>query len=328
MLRAIVLLTALLFPAAAPARCAGANLIDALPAAEQTALRDAARAAPYPEGNFWRATRGPHTVHIIGTYHLEDSRHAAALAAVTPLIAGATTLLVEAGPAEEAALAERMARDPGVMTITDGPTLPDLLPEAEWQALTAAMKARGMPGFIAAKLQPWFLSMMLGIPPCDMARAATGGGLDQQLIDVATARNVPVKALEPYDTLFTLFDGMTRDDQLGMIRSALALEPQAADMSVTLSDTYFDEESRLIWEFMRKLTLEAPDTDPAQAARDLALTETALMNDRNRAWIPVISAAAEKGPVVAAFGALHLAGEQGVLNLLAAEGFTLERLAF
>ena len=326
MLRCIAVIAALLLPLGAQAQCIGQNLIDALPAAEQTALRTAARAVPYPEGNLWRATRGLQTIHLVGTYHFDDPRHDTTLASVTPLIASAATLLVEAGPAEEAALSERIAREPGVMTITDGPTLPEMLPEPEWQALSAAMKARGIPGFMAAKFQPWFLSMMLGVPPCDMARAATGRGLDQRLMDEATARGLPIRALEPYDTLFTLFDGLAQADQLSMIRSALAMEPQAADMSVTLADTYFAEESRLIWEFMRHLTLAAPDADPAQALRDLDLMETALMTNRNRAWIPVISAAATKGPVVAAFGALLLLGDQALPNLLVQAGVTVERL--
>lgn len=326
MLRPLALIAALLLPITAQAQCAGTNLLDALPPADLTALRSAAQAAPYPSGNLWRATRGTQTVHIIGTYHFEDPRHATTLAAAGPLLATATALLVEAGPAEVDALDERIAREPGVMIITDGPTLPDLLPEAEWQALSAAMQARGMPGFMAAKLQPWFLSMMLGIAPCDMARMDSGRGLDQLLIERAQARDIPVRALEPYDTLFTLFAGLTQDDQLAMVRSALAMEQQAEDLSVTLADTYFAEEGRLIWEFTKKLTREAPGTDPEQAARDIALVETALMVDRNRAWIPVIVEAAAKGPVVAAFGALHLSGDQGVLNLLAQHGFTLERL--
>ncbi len=326
MLRTLTLLALMFLPVQSMAQCDGHNLIAALPAADQTALRSAANAVPYPQGNLWRATRGLQTVHLLGTYHFEDPRHDATLAAVTPLIASATAVLVEAGPAEEAALAERIAREPGVMTITDGPTLPELLPEDEWQALSAAMSARGIPGFMAAKFQPWFLSMMLGIPACDMPRAATGRGLDKLVIEEADRRGVPVRALEPYDTLFSLFDTLTQTDQLAMIRSALAMEPQAADLSVTLADSYFAGESRLIWEFTRLQITTAPGADPVQAERDLRLMETALMVDRNRAWIPVILAAASKGPVMAAFGALHLSGEQGVLNLLAAEGFTIEPL--
>jgi len=40
----------------------------------------------------------------------------------------------------------------------------------------------------------------------------------------------------------------------------------------------------------------------------------------------VIEAALADGPVVAAFGALHLSGEDGVLALLQGAGFSLERL--
>ncbi len=328
MLRIVTLIAAVFLPLTLHAQCAGRNLVTALAATEQADLRSAAQAVPFPDGNLWRATRGRQTVHIVGTYHFDDPRHDAILTAVAPLIAGAEVLLVEAGPDEEAALSERMAREPRLMTIVDGPTMPELLPEAEWQALSAAMKARGVPGFMAAKLQPWFLSLMLGIPPCDMARMANGRGLDQRLMHEATARGLPIKALEPYDTLFVLFEKMTQADQLSMIRSALTMEPQAEDMSVTLADLYFAQESRVIWELMRHLTLTAPDVDPELVAQDLALLETTMMTDRNRAWIPVIESAAAKGPVAAAFGALHLSGEQGVLNLLAQKGFKIERLPF
>jgi uncharacterized protein YbaP (TraB family) len=41
----------------------------------------------------------------------------------------------------------------------------------------------------------------------------------------------------------------------------------------------------------------------------------------------VIEEAASAGPLVVAFGALHLSGEDGVLNLLAKSGWTIEPLA-
>jgi uncharacterized protein YbaP (TraB family) len=61
---------------------------------------------------------------------------------------------------------------------------------------------------------------------------------------------------------------------------------------------------------------------------EFAAMEDSLMIRRNRAWIPVLTRAAAKGPVLAAFGALHLSGAEGVLALLQAEGWTLERLPF
>jgi len=51
-----------------------------------------------------------------------------------------------------------------------------------------------------------------------------------------------------------------------------------------------------------------------------------LISARNRGWIGVIEAAAANGSVLAAFGALHLPGEDGVLALLDRAGWALSPL--
>ena len=219
-----------------------------------------------------------------------------------------------------------LARDPGLMVITDGPTLRESLSDPEWDLLAQAMRERGLPPFMVSKFRPWYVSMLLAIPACDGAVQAGKGGLDGMVIDFALETGIPLRALEPHETVFRLFQTMPFDDQLGMIRSALALEPLSADYSVTLADSYFSEQPQLIWEFTRHLSLSAPGADPATVARDFALMEQTLMTDRNRAWIPVLEEAATRGPAVAAFGALHLPGETGVLHLLEQAGWTVERL--
>lgn len=326
LLAALIAVVTLAVPAAR-AECVGENLIDSLPEAERRALFDAADAVPYPRGNFWRATRGDAVLHIIGTYHLDDPRHAATMARITPLIDAAATVLVEGGPEEEAAMLAALARDPSLMVITSGPTLRESLTDTEWALLADAMRERGMPPFMVSKFRPWYVSMLLAFPACDMDMATQGlGGLDGLVIARAQEQGIPLRALEPYDTVFRMFDVMPLQDQLGMIRSSLAMEPRAADYSVTLADAYFDGESRVIWELARTLSHDLPGQTPEQIDRDFARMEQALMIDRNRAWIPVIENALQDGPVFAAFGALHLPGEDGVLNLLEKAGFTLERL--
>jgi uncharacterized protein YbaP (TraB family) len=146
------------------------------------------------------------------------------------------------------------------------------------------------------------------------------------LIDAADAAGKPVQALEPFDTVFTIFDGMTPEDQLAMVTSALAMEDRSADFAVTLADAYFAEEGRLIWEFMRYESLLLPDYTSERVEAEFATMEAAMMTTRNRSWIPVITKAAANGPVLVAFGALHLSGQAGVLNLLAQEGWQIERL--
>lgn len=310
------------------AQCVGENLVAAMAAPDRDALLAKTHAAPYAQGNFWRATKGGQEITLIGTYHMDDPRHAATLARLGPALDLAKAVLVEAGPEELAALKARIGAEPGLMVITEGPTLPEALPAETWDKIAAAMTARGVPGFMAAKMQPWYLSMLLSIPPCALTTMGDDRGLDAQVIEAATARGLPVRALEPYDTIFGIFDSLSREDQLSMITASLALEDRSEDLSVTMADSYFDEESRLIWEFSRDQALTLPGYSPERVAREFAVMEEAMMNRRNRAWIPVLTRAAADGPVLAAFGALHLSGDQGVLSLLEAEGFALERLAF
>jgi uncharacterized protein YbaP (TraB family) len=222
-----------------------------------------------------------------------------------------------------------MARDPSLMLAPqDQPTLVEVLPPAEWEALAQAMRDRGVPPFMAARFRHWYVSMLLAVPPCAMSPAIAEGGLDRRLIGAAEAAGVPVRALEPWDTALRIFDGMPQDAQVSMIRSTLALEDRAEDHMTTLSAAYFAEDSRMIWEFLRDLSYGLPGMSRGEVDAEFAAMEEALMSARNRAWIPVIEEAAARGPVLAAFGSLHLSGQDGVLALLERGGWALERLPF
>ena len=321
----VLCLLAMPLALAAPARaaCEGTNLFAQMDPADRARL-DQTAANPFHQGNLWRATRGDQQITLVGTYHLSDPRHDGVLQSVLPLLDAATTLLVEAGPDEEAALLDAVAKDPTLFIMPDS-TLPTLMDPADWQALSDAMARRGVPGFMAAKFQPWYLTVLLAVPPCMMADVQTQAktGLDHLIIKAAQARSLPVQGLEPFDTVFSLFDNFSRADQISMLRASLAIEDQAEDYIVTLADSYFAGDSRLIWELMRDLSLHMPGYTPEQAEADLAKMEQALLITRNTGWIPVIEAAAAKGPVVAAFGALHLPGDYGIPNLLQQQGWTL-----
>ncbi|MFN3525768.1 MAG: TraB/GumN family protein [Paracoccus sp. (in: a-proteobacteria)] len=315
--------------------CEGQNLFQTMPPERAAAIEAATEGVPFRKGLLFRATRGEKEMLLVGTYHFDDPRHAALLAQVAPEIDKAAALFVESGPVEQAQLTEALSQDPSLMVDPTGATLPERLTSEEWQTLSEALSDRGIPAIMASRMRPWYVSMMLGISPCMMRQMAEAGGvaegLDHQLMDRAEAQNLPIRALEPWDTVFSLFDDLTPEQELDMIRANLPAAAHADDYAVTLTDAYFEGDVWKIWEFARHDAYANSGMDRAEIDAQLDLAQTRLMDQRNRAWIaPLIEgaqdASREGRGIVAGFGALHLPGEAGVLNLLAQEGFQIERL--
>jgi len=313
--------------------CAGTDLLADLAAPEAAALAAALEGQPYPSGNHWLARKGAAEITVIGTLHMFDPRMTAILQTLAPVVEAADVLLVEATEAEMAKMQAEVGRRPDLLFLTEGPSLLERLTPEEWAQLSAELSERGVPGMMAAKMQPWYVAMMLGMPACAIPQPGQQmQGLDKMLMDAAAEAGTPTRALEAYDTVFDIFARFTMDQQLDMIRASLPLAGAAEDIFATLTAAYFAQEHRRLWEFSRLMTVNAPGADPVQAEADFDLLERALLTERNRAWMEVIEAEAGSGTaprkLVVAAGAAHLSGPDGVLTLLAADGWQLERQPF
>lgn len=325
---AVVALIALL-PAIAWPACSGQDLAPTLTPQETARLDARLDGAPFTSGNHWRAVRGDTVIHLVGTIHAGDARLDAPLTRLALLVARAGALLLEATAIEQSRL-ERVMRNRPDLFLLPGTTLPELLPEDDWQALARAVEARGLPRFMAARMRPWYLSVIVSIPGCLDIATAMAGGLDAKLEGIAQDEGIPVRPLEPFDTALTAFESVSLDDQLDMLRVSLAAPGTAEDLLETLMAAYFRQEHAAGWARSEILAERfAPLAAPA-ARRAFALTERLLLEDRNRAWVPVIleTSKAADSPIVVAFGAAHLSGATGIPALLEAEGFTLARQPF
>lgn len=314
----------------AEATCAGTDLRSGLTAMQRNELKSSVDATPFASGNHWQAVRGEDVLHLIGTLHLDDPRLKAPFDRLAPLIQSADLLLLEANDRDTTDLQKRLASDPSLILL-QGDTLIDLMPAPDWDRLAEAAQARGIPPFMAAKMQPWYLSMTLAIPPCMMADFQSGAnGLDAQLNQVANDANVPTRSLEDTQTLFQIFAQEPLETQIDMMKVSLTDAETAENGMTTTLATYFEEQIAEGWHINRILAPQLSQMSKNQADAVFEELEQELLVNRNRAWIPVIldAAAETDGPIVVAFGAAHLMGEFGVLNLLAQEGFTLSRQKF
>jgi uncharacterized protein YbaP (TraB family) len=306
------------------ARCDWRDLIAEMPQPERAALEAGARAEAYAEGLLWQATRGKTEINFFGTYHFPHEQTQAHLEAVTPFIEAADRVYLEVSNADTAKLEREMAKDPSLMFITEGPTLPDLLGEADWALFAEEMRARAIPPFFAAKFKPTWAAMMLGIGPCEARSGALeGDGIDKLVGDHAAEIGNPSRSLEDYRVLLTMLDSFPMQDQLDMIRLFFAWTGSPDDMAYTLRQRYLAQEVALIWAFSEKMTLELGGED---AMENFARFEQKMLVDRNAAWVERLLEQAQGKKVFAAVGAAHLPGEIGVLRLLEKEGFEITRL--
>ena len=323
---AACLAVCLALPGAASALCTGSSLVDRLSDQDQSEIAAAIAATPYPTGLFWTARKAGTELRLIGTMHVHDPRHDDLMPRVEAALDGASLVMLELTPAEEAEVQSAMVRDPNRLFIVEGPTLPELLDVQTWGALAEAARARQIPAFMAAKFRPWYLSMSLAMPTCAMPDLLAGRrGLDHRIMDLAETKGLPMQALEPWDTLFNLMEAGSEEEQLELLRLSLVPEDLQAEMMVALLDGYFAEEIAKVWEVSRIGARLVPGLDPDLAETLFAEMQRDLLDTRNLAWMPVIAeAAAEHEVMVIAAGAAHLPGHSGLLALLEADGWTVE----
>lgn len=305
--------------------CGGADLIDALDPGTRKKLEREAAAMPHSEGIHWQATRGDTVIDIFGTYHFEHRLTDAHLQRLEPMITAADKIYLEVSTKDQTAMQRAMAENPSLMFITEGPTLPDLLGEEDWQRYRDEMQARMIPGFMAAKFKPLWAGMMLGIGPCEaQAGAFEAKGIDMLVGERAEEAGTPSRSLEDFEDLLTLLDSFPMDDQIEMIRMSLAWPGDMNDLSYTIRERYLSEEIALTLAFSRYVSEEFGGEAGAEG---FAMVEDLLLEKRNQSWIERLDAQVTPGDhVLIAVGAGHLPGDVGILRLLEQAGYTVSRV--
>ena len=324
MLKKLALLTALLtLPIQALAQtCGTRDLIAELGADDRARLDALVAPHAYPTGNFWTATKGDTTVTVAGTIHIPDPRLAAIADMLESTISGADLLILEATAEDEAGLQTLAAEKPEMFFLTEGPTLIDILSEDAWTRVTDRLTAMGIPGFVAAKFQPWYLSLTLAVPPCALAAIQSGErGLDRRLENIAIEAGVPLAALDNTEAVLQIFASEPLEDQIDGLMITLEIQSDGDATSSTLIEAYFDGRVRETWEFSRIQVEQAGIENGAELFEEV---NQSLLIGRNEDWEPKMNALIDgKQNVVIAVGAAHLSGESGVLRALERAGYTL-----
>lgn len=318
----------LLTAAQAQALCSGRDLRPRLTPEAEAQLQAEVADTPFAYGNHWIATKDGQQVHVIGTIHSTDHRLGGVMRDLRPVILSADAVLLEVTTNETEKHMDKIWRDRSMYLLKSPPYLSDMLSPPVWDYLVARMADDGFTADEVARMQPWFLGLFLDQSDCGKGLGLGKDlGLDDRIEKLARRSRIPLGSLEPSGASIRALSEQPLRDQAKVLELDLTTDMNSDDQVVTMAEAYFDErltEGLLIQDWTMYSDLPVSRTE---VQRLLDGFQDRLIDDRNRAWVPVIERT--RGDVlVVAVGGAHLPGRNGLLNLLAERGYTMERAKF
>lgn len=197
------------------------------------------------------------------------------------------------------------------MMMKDGETMKNILSEEDYVQLASFFKDNtGMSLEMFNTIKPFAVSAMLisKLVPCDPPAS-----YEAEFMKIAKEQEEEVKGLESIEYQLGVFDSIPYKDQLEeLVKMAKEGLEESKSEFEKLNALYEKEDI----EGLMKMMTENEDMTAKFADE--------LLNKRNKNWIPVIEKMSKETPTFYGVGAMHLAGEEGVIRLLRKVGFTVE----
>jgi uncharacterized protein YbaP (TraB family) len=262
----------------------------------------------FDRGILWRVSRaGKPAGYVFGTIHVGDAAIVDLPTEVNAALVGSERFVMEAVP--DAAQAATLS---GMMFFDDGRRLNEMVSAAMFERVSAILQAYHLPEEAIPALKPWAAFVTMSYP-ADMRKI-----LDLELMQIAVESGAEIHGLESLVEQGQIFNQLAMEDQLRLL----------AD-TVCHYDTVQED-----FEIMKRLYLQRDlkglyRHGQSHAFDDNSIYESLtrrILHERNHAMVRRMRPLLEKGDTFIAIGAMHLPGEEGVLNLLEEQGYHLTRV--
>lgn len=273
----------------------------------------------------WKVTSDAHSkpIYLFGTMHVSAGEYLTKHPLVAQTIKSCDIIYLEAD-IKDPALQEMMMQ---YISLPNGMEISDSLSPTQWNKLDSLLIAlsgnehfglRGMNQY-----KPMYIQVLLTY--FAMAKADTfsnrsnEGSVDMKILEMALAENKEVRYLESAEEQIQIVFDQPLHRQFNMLRSGLD-KPEDANIS-----------KGLISKLMRCYNAQQLDSLAALLNEQSGSSKEAhdfyddLLRQRNEKWLTAIKKELEIGRSTEFFGvgAGHLAGDDGLIQLLRAEGFTV-----
>ncbi len=248
--------------------------------------------------------------YILGTIHSEDPRVLDFSPGILKALKRVDTFIMEAD-VDLNSFSQMSAS----MIFTDGRTLKSVVGNQLYQRASDALLKYGLPEIAFNQLKPWAVYAILSVP-----KPKTGQFMDLVLLEKARAQNKKVIGLETVDEQLAIFENMSMNDQVALLKDVLDHLPQIPDMLEKLLTTYAAGDLEEVARLAKKFNGLISD----QSAAERLLKQ--VIDDRNMKMVDRMLPYLLEGDTFIAVGALHLPGKTGILKQLQKRGFKVGRI--
>ncbi|WP_295813834.1 TraB/GumN family protein [uncultured Nitratireductor sp.] len=324
----LALVVGLLFATPAKAEdiaCTGENLLTELAKEDPAILEDVRRraaATPNGKGLLWRVEKeGIEPSYLFGTMHMSDPRVAVLPEDARKAFEGAERVVIETTDIlDQSKMAAAMFKRPELMMFTGDETLGDHFSDEERQTVADALAERGIPFASVKKMKPWMLISLVALPTCEIERKEAGMPiLDLKLAQDAENAGKELLGLETAVEQLDAMASLPMEMHVRGLVETLALGDGLDDVMETMVSLYTEGETGMFWPLIR---VAIPEQEGA--AGDYAAFDQAMVKARNGTMAERAVPILERGEAFIAVGALHLPGEEGLIELLRGDGYTVE----
>ena len=267
---------------------------------------------PWKKALLWRI-EGPKPSYLLGTIHVPDNRLEPLLPSIDRALTSSDVVMTEI-PMD---MTTQMSMVPKIM-LPGQKTLKTELPPDLYKRVAALLAAKGLPVDPLSKLKVWALATQLTLLD-KLALFASKKPLDVRVFEQGTTLGKVTGGLETPDEQVAIFDGLSKDEQVHMLRQTLDLierqKKAGKDPIEELMTPYLAGEGARLLAALNE-GLDPKDPLDMKLMKRLLTDWNKVMSDRIQAKL---AAAPDKSHFFAV-GAAHLVADDGIVATLKARG--------
>lgn len=268
------------------------------------------RAEQFARGLLWEISgKAQASSYLLGTIHSDDSRVTRIPAELERALNRADSFVAELDLDMTSTLSAHQA-----MLSAGGQDLADVLGVERYRRTVKVMAQYGLPEADVQQMKPWAIAVQLSLP-----KPQSGLFLDLVLYRQAQARGLPIHALETVAEQLAVFNDMPVPEQIIMLDEALDEFSEMPAMIEKLVQLYLQRDLAGLQQYNEQQLQKS-----SKALADYV--ERELIIERNLRMVERMQVHLREGKAFIAVGALHLPGENGILNLLQQQGYTIKAL--